>query len=167
VCFVFVAAPGAVPRLTTKRKESLFEGVWRGAARGGKGKLHCLHSRDAAVRDLDVGEALRLRLVDAVEEPERVDAVGEGRAALKEAALHRLLDVGELLAGGGGPDGHGCGGAAGAGGGGGARAGAPPRGGGGGTAAPEGGAEGGGDGSHGCGCEWGVVWVWCVCAHEE
>jgi hypothetical protein len=55
---------------------------------------------DAAVGDLDIGVALRLGLVDAVEEAEDVDALGEGRAALHEASLGGGLDVGVLLAGG-------------------------------------------------------------------
>tara|TARA_B100001142_G_scaffold123989_1_gene125885 strand:+ start:1727 stop:1870 length:144 start_codon:yes stop_codon:yes gene_type:complete len=39
------------------------------------------------VRDLDVRVALRLALGDAVEEAERVDALGEGRGAADEAGL--------------------------------------------------------------------------------
>ena len=51
------------------------------------------------VRDLHVCVPLRLRLVDVVEEPERVDAVWEGRAALDQARIDSLLQVFVRLAG--------------------------------------------------------------------
>lgn len=51
------------------------------------------------MRDLHVCVPLRLRLVDVVEEPERVDAVWEGRAALDQARIDSLLQVFVRLAG--------------------------------------------------------------------
>merc|ERR1711943_3139 len=54
---------------------------------------------NAAVGDLDVRVALGLAGVDAVEEAESVDTLGEGGAASDGASLDSLLDVGVLLAG--------------------------------------------------------------------
>merc|ERR1711943_41644 len=54
---------------------------------------------NAAVGDLDVSVALGLAGVDAVEEAEGVDTLGEGGAASDGARLDSLLDVGVLLAG--------------------------------------------------------------------
>mmetsp|Transcript_28015 Transcript_28015/g.68959 ORF Transcript_28015/g.68959 Transcript_28015/m.68959 type:complete len:214 (-) Transcript_28015:133-774(-) len=55
---------------------------------------------DAAVGDLHVGVALGLALVDAVEEAEDVQALGEGGDARDEASLGGGLDVSVLLAAG-------------------------------------------------------------------
>ena len=55
----------------------------------------CEHG-DSAVGDLDVGVALRLRLLDVVEEAEGVDALGERRAPLHESSAHRVLQAVEL-----------------------------------------------------------------------
>merc|ERR1719238_2520066 len=54
---------------------------------------------NTAVGDLDVRVALGLAGVDAVEEAESVDTLGEGGAASDGASLDSLLDVGVLLAG--------------------------------------------------------------------
>merc|ERR1719238_2575391 len=51
------------------------------------------------VGDLDVRVALGLAGVDAIEEAESVDTLGEGGAASDGASLDSLLDVGVLLAG--------------------------------------------------------------------
>merc|ERR1711943_79408 len=54
---------------------------------------------NTAVGDLDVSVALGLAGVDAVEEAEGVNTLGEGGAASDGARLDSLLDVGVLLAG--------------------------------------------------------------------
>ena len=54
---------------------------------------------DAAVGDLDVSVALSLAGLDAVEEAEGVESLGERGAAGDGASLDSLLDVGVLLAG--------------------------------------------------------------------
>ena len=53
---------------------------------------------DATVGDLDVGVALRLRLLNVVEEAEGVDALWERGAPLHEPFAHRVLQAVELFA---------------------------------------------------------------------
>ena len=55
---------------------------------------------DATVGDLDVGVALRLRLLNVVEEAEGVDALWERGAPLHEPFAHRVLQAVELCPGG-------------------------------------------------------------------